>query len=371
MDSKQVQIAEELRDRIVTGEFTPGTRLPTHNSLQNHYAASRATVQRAIDELREEGFLRSKGRAGTFVCEQPPHLSRYALVMPQRPSAQVDSWPGFTAALTTEALALQGTRGHVDLSIFYDMGQGRFGQVEQEASDARLLSDQVKTHQVAGLIFAFPPYHLSGSPLMLEPGIARVAMMRDVDIPGVCVVYPNLGSFIDRALDFLVARGRRRIGIIAVRETDVFMRHLSAGIAARQLECRPYWTQIVSHLYGRGVRNVVHLLMHEGQPERPDGLVITDDNLVPHATAGLIAAGVRVPEDVDVVAHCNFPRPTPAVVEVTRLGFDARQLLKACIARIDEQHRGERPQALTLIPALFADEIQNMRRSETPAHSDR
>ena len=55
-------------------------------------------------------------------------------------------------------------------------------------------------------------------------------------------------------------------------------------------------------------------MLHGPAHDRPDALVITDDNLVPAATAGVLAAGRRVPADLEVVAHANFPHVTPSAV---------------------------------------------------------
>src|SRR6185295_6183072 len=100
----------------------------------------------------------------------------------------------------------------------------------------------------------------------------------------------------------------------------------------------------------------VHLLMHRNDTKCPDGLVIWDDNLVEHALIGLIAAGVRVPDDVAVVAHCNFPWPPPSVLPVTRLGYSIRQALRTCLDVLDRQRRGETVPPATKIPALFEEE---------------
>jgi DNA-binding LacI/PurR family transcriptional regulator len=118
----------------------------------------------------------------------------------------------------------------------------------------------------------------------------------------------------------------------------------------------PYWIQTVALAEPESARNCVHLLMHPGQTERPDALLITDDNLVEHATAGLVAAGVSVPGDLDVVAHCNFPWPAPSVLPVQRLGFDAREILAACLASIDELRQGQ-PASRRVFAARFENEI--------------
>ena len=128
----------------------------------------------------------------------------------------------------------------------------------------------------------------------------------------------------------------------------------------------PRMPQTVSLSEPESARNCVHLLMHPGQAERPDALLISNDNLVEHASAGVIAAGVHVPDDLDVVAHCNFPWPAPSVLPVRRLGYDARALLKACIDSIDEQRQGRVP-ATAVIPARFENELEQAVAAGSPA----
>ena len=84
-------------------------------------------------------------------------------------------------------------------------------------------------------------------------------------------------------------------------------------------------------------------------------MIIGDDNLVPAVILGLLDAGIRVPEDISVVAHCNFPGPTPSLLPVTHLGYDSRQLLHLLMESIDLQIQGGTPPPVTMLPAVFAD----------------
>jgi DNA-binding LacI/PurR family transcriptional regulator len=98
--------------------------------------------------------------------------------------------------------------------------------------------------------------------------------------------------------------------------------------------------------------------MHpELAPEnKPDGLIITDDNMVEHASMGLINANVVVPRDLDVVAHCNFPWPTPSVLPVYRLGYDIDELLQTYLVVLERKRRGERVPRETQVNAVTEEE---------------
>ncbi|MDN4474035.1 aminotransferase class I/II-fold pyridoxal phosphate-dependent enzyme [Demequina zhanjiangensis] len=64
-------IAAALSMLIRTGELPPGTRLPTVRALAAELGVSPATVSNAWHGLITAGLIAARGRAGTFVLEQP------------------------------------------------------------------------------------------------------------------------------------------------------------------------------------------------------------------------------------------------------------------------------------------------------------
>lgn len=68
------QIVELIRERIRTGVYKPGQRLPTYPELaaDEHINSSTATVGRAIRELRHAGWVVGVRGEGTWVSEHPP-----------------------------------------------------------------------------------------------------------------------------------------------------------------------------------------------------------------------------------------------------------------------------------------------------------
>jgi GntR family transcriptional regulator len=64
-------IADDLRRRLLSGEFATGRVLPSEADLGAAYDASRVTVRRALDVLREDGLVESRRGAGWFVPADP------------------------------------------------------------------------------------------------------------------------------------------------------------------------------------------------------------------------------------------------------------------------------------------------------------
>lgn len=68
-----IQLYMGLRDVILTGGLSSGTRLPASRTLATELGVSRTTVIEAVDRLISEGLLEAKVGAGTFVSNDMDH----------------------------------------------------------------------------------------------------------------------------------------------------------------------------------------------------------------------------------------------------------------------------------------------------------
>jgi len=317
--------------------------------MVEEFGVSMTTVQRVLDTLVEDGFVHARPGAGTFVAEHPPHLCNYAVVIPS-----AGRWSRFYTALRKAARVVENGQTIRFREYFCH------GDVDSRADMARLGGD-IRSHRLAGLILAGPAADFEGTPALDETDIPRVTFHYQ-SAYGLPSVYSDLEHFLDRAIQYLVARGRRRIAHLWVD----FPAYLPSGLEEFEAnlrerddtEFRPYWIQPVPATRSfRAASYVVNLLMQLKGEDRPDALIIHDDNLVEHAVAGLLAAGVKVPQELEVVAQCNYPSLAPSTLPLKRLGFDCRTILEECLRVIDMQHRGRTPPSMTKIPAVFEDEI--------------
>jgi DNA-binding LacI/PurR family transcriptional regulator len=346
---KRTRIERMLRQRIINGQLAPGSVLPSRWALCKTFKASIHTVQRAVNRLVEDEFLVSRAGEGTYVAPTPPHLSQMALVIPHNPSDGYAVWSRFWQALTAEAARIGRETPRRVLPFL-----GVYGPTDSE--DYQRLVNLLSRQRLAGLIFAAAPQWLPSSSI-LEFDIPRVAIMSREQY-GTPAVAPDIKSFISRAVDHFARRGRKRLAAIFTESgANQMSADLCAAARARGMTIEPYWIQAVGLVDVNWARNTAQLLFNSNQRQRPDALLLGDDNIVTSAAEGVRAAGVRVGEDLDIVAHCNFPLPPESAVPVTRLGFDTRQLLDLCIASIDAQRRGITPRNQTFVPAVFQEEV--------------
>jgi DNA-binding GntR family transcriptional regulator len=65
------QLAAILRGRIESGEYPPGRALPSENQLAQEHGLARATVRKAIGDLKAGGLVQGVQGRGVFVAERP------------------------------------------------------------------------------------------------------------------------------------------------------------------------------------------------------------------------------------------------------------------------------------------------------------
>jgi len=64
-------IADDLRRRVEAGEFAAGRLLPSESELSGSYEASRITVRKALEVLRDEGLVDARQGFGWFAAVDP------------------------------------------------------------------------------------------------------------------------------------------------------------------------------------------------------------------------------------------------------------------------------------------------------------
>lgn len=84
MTTSYLGIKSDILRKITSGEWQPGALLPREAELAAAYDCARATVNRAMRELAEEGILERRRRAGTRVRLAPRRSARFDIPIVRR-----------------------------------------------------------------------------------------------------------------------------------------------------------------------------------------------------------------------------------------------------------------------------------------------
>lgn len=63
------RILGDIEGKILSGEWAPGSRLPTEHELCTVYSCSRMTVNKVLTQLATAGLIERRKRAGSFVLQ--------------------------------------------------------------------------------------------------------------------------------------------------------------------------------------------------------------------------------------------------------------------------------------------------------------
>jgi GntR family transcriptional regulator len=142
--SQYRQLADLLRERILRGDYPPGSTFPSEPELAAEHSLSRPTVNRALLVLRGEGLIRVERGRGTIV-RSVPTIPRYATTRYARENRESE---GARGAFDTEISRL----GFAPRSDLVQVGQVR---PPAEVAAALALTDDEdalirKRHMYAG-----------------------------------------------------------------------------------------------------------------------------------------------------------------------------------------------------------------------------
>jgi DNA-binding GntR family transcriptional regulator len=68
---KYAQVIAAIQRRIESGEYPPGSLLPSEHQLSDEFGIARPTVVRALRVLRQEGWIETQQGKGSFVRGRP------------------------------------------------------------------------------------------------------------------------------------------------------------------------------------------------------------------------------------------------------------------------------------------------------------
>lgn len=348
ISKKQARVIEAIRKKILSGEYAPGTQIPIQTELVQKFKLSSVTVQRAVHELKRQGFLTAKRRLGTFIAEQPPHLKNYALVFPADPVRSV-VWGNFWESLRLEAEKMN-RRGVKRIEFFF--GAEEF----KHSRDYLRLVELVQNHQLAGLIFAAPPHNLMDTPLMTVPQMPRVAIAASSNNFTIPVVSHADQNGLFTAATRLSERGAKRIALFCTAPTQVeeWLRRQSE-LAGLSMRTRDQWCFTIPATVPATAKACTRLLMDLPADDRPDGMIVMDDHLTEAVEQGLIDAGHDAATQVGVVSLCNFPDRFAHRLPIDRLGCNALDFLNLCIESIDAQRQGDKVPKQVFVKAYFEE----------------
>ncbi len=333
---KRRNLIERLRQQIISGEFPPGTPFPTYETLEKTVGTSRSTLQYAIGQLQQTGYLQGFERRNIMVPEHLPCHSRFALLFETHESDNK-----FWTKLET---ASHFTREPLSVRTFRNIS-------DAENTERHILEEALYSLEIGGCIFTFLPEGEWAGGLVEDRRIPKVIFSnRD---------WKNNESVINLLFDFdaltrmaaeeFLRRGVKRAAVIAMGK----QRGESTFTAAAEklgLEVPPYLIHAIPDNYRENAANLMELLAHLPPESRPQGVFVNDENLLEHLMRGLVTVPPEKRQGIEIISHANFPEKNVLPLPALRIGFDAEKMVRNSCEALAEWHRSGKREPILATP---------------------
>jgi LacI family transcriptional regulator len=333
--SKHREVFDTLLGEITSGRFRPGDRMPTEAELSKIFSASRATIARAMRELKARGLLVRQRGGGTHIA-RPVNTTRIAFFTP---FANAISQLGPIESQLFAQLSELASQRSDDLRIQF-LGRRGGNQLEQMLSAV----EEMKEKGVNGVLYS--PAHVAAE--LVEYHQVAVEKIRALGVPLVLVdrdivSFPKrsnlpLVSYDYRRSGFLVANhliqhGCRRVIFVATPGMpDPVIDRINGCVdafAAHNLSLPPNWIRLAQE--NELTAQFCARLMEQAHP---DAIICEIDHVAATVGRHLVEMGVKIGQDVALAGFFDEPIAAALPVPLTTVRFPIEPLSIVCYERL-------------------------------------
>jgi DNA-binding LacI/PurR family transcriptional regulator/DNA-binding transcriptional regulator YhcF (GntR family) len=334
-ESASKEIGAHVRSLIKDGTLPPGIGIPPTKVLAAAWDVFPNTVKIALDPLVKEGLMDRRRYRGSFVLDARRNIRRLGIYenFGAIPTGDRD----FLVSLQIE-LSVLLEKQNAELKVWID---GR----KSPKSLPENLVEACRKREIDGVVTSHPLKGILKSLTALPVPITALTSFRDcpqrVDF--------RFKDLVENSVRRLAALGVRRAAVVssvvpdATTETinpqDVsrFYDHFRQAVADHGMETRPEWMiQPTTPKPKRGIEQFGYDATKTlwSQSSLPDGLFI-----FPHTTArgsltALLELGVKIPDDLKLVAHGNIETPILTPYPVEWITSSSREIVQAMVSQI-------------------------------------
>lgn len=332
--AKYWSLLQDIKEKIMSGGYKPGDKLPSENQLSAKYNISRQTVRKAFAILEQDGYIYAEHGRGTFVSDRAfkaqnskniavvtTYLSDYIFPRIIQGIERVLTENGYTIILKTTGNSRKREAAYLQELLTKDVDG-----IIIEPSKSQIYCN----HQ--DLYAQFEARHI---PYVFIQG----CFPQMADKPHV-LVNDCRGGYL--AANYLLSLGHRKIaGIFKADDTQGRERH-KGYVQALQEAGIMYDPDYVIwyHTEDRRIKPAERLREMIEQKMSVDAVVCYNDQIAGWVIQALEKIGIRVPEDISVTGFDNLAASNGQTMGLTtivhpqdKLGEMAAELLMRMLRR--------------------------------------
>lgn len=306
-EALSAQIADGVRRAITDGYYQAGERLPNLDEMATDLQVARETVRQAVGRLARHGTVVARRKAGIVVADSGSQTYLHHLLHASR--------GGTSYYFSTRNAHLAQTLA--DLRV-------RYTAVELPAAEITAGLPHVRAvleGNAVGLVLVDGPAD-GVRELCQQHEVPFLMANQERDAQAVAQVVTDFAADVALA-NHAQRQGIRRVGLVG------FQSHRPSLVAAFRAAHIEIESVLAVRVSGEPAPQTVEAAGYECVRARlasgvplPDLLYFVDDYLGRGGLTALLAAGVRVPQDLRVATHANRGHLPAFPVSLTRIEVD-------------------------------------------------
>jgi len=334
--TKTQYIARFIRDGIMSGRWSPGDRLPGEVDLQAQFGVSRTTIRDALNTLTGEGLVVRKNGNGTFVADTIGLACVVIAADAGRLASPLGYWYRLLVENAQKVITGAGFRPIIAV------GNGL--SAKDFVSSTNILNSLKSTNIVGVIDTTSVPLF---SQTLSSEGVNTVVIECAIPMGDYCVVL-DYGSYTRLSVELMQRSGYH----------DFAVMHYDYDVKQLQEIDNPVWREMARLSQLAISNNADRLVTVPGTSDvlgqsydafikwwkssrRKNSIFFFDDTLFDVASKAIVELGIEVPEDLAILTHANVGRLFHFPVELTRIGFDAEEVISNAWTLLSKLINGE------------------------------
>lgn len=309
------QVSDGLRQAIVSGYYKVGDVLPSSYELVEKLGVSRIVTKAALRQLSDEGYVMARPRIGSVVRDRSAKQWRGHVVF----VSEVGDENYAQTVLADALLNRLTTAGYLMTWVSIPKTpQGGFDFSRLDVALAQSV-DLIVTvfagaHTLAWLARQKRPYVVfSEHREMPRSAVGGTWLDFNLALPDFAAACKAAG--VKEVLNFYFWKTRADAAVVLRR----------AGIRVRNVPVEVDLSKGKLISVKRAGMETFARMIAEGKLPRGTVCLITDDYLASGALMAIACAGLKIPDDIQLVTFANNRLGPIYIRELTRMEFDARQ----------------------------------------------
>lgn len=320
---KYLVIKNQLKELILSGEYSAGTKIPSEAKLREQFGVSRHTIRQSIAELVNEGFLKKEQGSGTYVNDQnqqrvketgnktigviTTYLSDYIFPSIIRGMEETLSESGYSLLLSSTQNDVQNEKRSLEMML-----EKQVDGLIVEPTKSALLNPNLNYYlkiQEAGI-----------------PCVSINASYEELDVPEIRIDDTLANEMLTT---HLLDLGHERISMITKTDDMQGKSRMKGFIRAFSKKKKSFDDKLIvtfdTETKGELADKIQVLLNLENLPT---AFVCYNDQIAMTVIEQINAIGKNIPDDFSIVSHDNSFLSTASDVKLTSINHPKEQLGK-------------------------------------------